>query len=300
MQKHIPVLLQEAITSLALKPGATFLDGTLGGGGHSAEAVHRFGRKIHIIGLDRDRRAAQISSERLRTLGANIHTYVESFRNLDDVLWKLGIKCVDAILFDLGISSDQLETSGRGFTFQKDEPLLMTMSEKRELGELTARDILNAFDEDAIELILRGFGEEKYSRRIAREIVRRREVKHFETTFDLLEAIRAATPASPGYSKINPATRTFQALRIAVNEELTALEEGLEKGFKALGLGGRLAVISFHSLEDRVVKNYFKDLEKKGLARNIYKKPVSPSEMEIAGNPRSRSAKLRVIEKKHD
>jgi len=220
-----------------------------------------------------------------------------NFRLLDEVLEGLGIQSVDAILLDLGLSSNQLEESGRGFSFQKDESLLMTMIRQPGENDLTAEKILNTFSEEALELILRGFGEERHSKKIAREIVERREKKPFKTTSDLLEAVRAATPASYHRGKINPATRTFQAIRIAVNEELTALEEGLKKGFKILKPGGRFAVISFHSLEDRIVKNFFRDKAQKDLGKLITKKPIIPSEEEKQRNPRSRSAKLRVLEK---
>lgn len=292
---HQTVLLHESIDNLNLKNGDIFVDGTLGGGGHSALVAQRFHDDIEIVGIDRDIHALEKSEERLRTLTSSIYFKKESFRNVDIVLESLGIKKVNGILLDIGISSDQFEESGRGFTFQKDEPLLMTMS--AEETKFTAKEILNSFDEDALELIIRGFGEEKFSRRIAREIVARREKQPFETTFDLVDAVRAATPAAYHRGRLHPATRTFQALRIAVNEELTALEEGLEKGFNFLEVGGRIAVISFHSLEDRIVKNYFRDLVKDSRAKAITKKPIIPTEEEIKNNPRSRSAKLRVIEK---
>lgn len=294
--KHKPVLLQEVIEALSLTAGEVFLDGTLGGGGHSKEVLQHF-PTVQIIGLDRDPLAVDKIKDKLK-----IEAKVESFRNLDKVLEELGISSVDAILFDLGISSDQLDDSGKGFSFQRDEPLDMRMSNTG----ITAAEILNSWDEHAIELILRGFGEERYSRKIASEIVRHREEKLFETTFDLVEAILAVKPKSfrdkiparpNGRSGRHPATKTFQALRIAVNEELTALEEGLEKGFEALKPGGRFAIISFHSLEDRLVKNFFRDRAKEGRGKLIYKKPIVPSDEEVEANPRSRSAKLRVIEK---
>ncbi len=292
---HIPVLLSESVESLNLHEGDIFVDGTLGSAGHSAEVARRFGDEVEIIGLDRDADALMRSEERLRTLTHAAFFRKESFRNIDRVLEELGIRKVNAILLDIGISSEQLEDAGRGFSFQKDEPLQMTMSKDGE--GLTAKEILNTWDEATLELIIRGFGEEKYSRRIAAEIVRRREEKPFETTFDLTEAVHAAVPASQKRFKVHPATRTFQALRIAVNEELTTLEEGLEKGFKVLAPGGRFAVITFHSLEDRIVKNFFRDRVKAGEAKVITKKPIVPSEEEVETNPRSRSAKLRVIEK---
>lgn len=276
------------------------MDGTIGSAGHSAEVARMFGESVRIIGLDRDADAVRRSESKLSKLSKNFSLEVESFKNFGLVLKKLGVDSVDAILLDLGISSDQLEASGRGFTFQNDEPLLMTMSEGSKEGELTASIILNTWDEEALELILRGFGEEKFSKRIARAIVERRDPsadgKPFVSTFDLVEAIESAV-GKPRFGKINPATKTFQALRIAVNEELQALTEGLEKAFKSLKLGGRLVVISFHSLEDRIVKNYFKALAQDNLARVINKKPIVPTEDEKKENPRSRSAKLRVVEK---
>jgi len=293
--QHIPVLLHESVEGLALTDGNIFVDGTLGSAGHSSLVAERFGDEVEIIGLDRDADALARSEEKLRTLTHSAFLRQESFRNLDQVLLGLGIKKVDAILLDLGISSNQLEESGRGFSFQKDEPLSMSMSKDAE--GLSAKEILNTWDEEALELIIRGFGEEKFSRRIAREIVERREVKPFERTFELVEAIRAATPAAYHRGKLHPATRTFQALRIATNEELVALEEGLVKGFALLNSGGRFAVISFHSLEDRIVKNFFRDRATGGEAKLITKRPIVPTEEEIKANPRSRSAKLRILEK---
>jgi 16S rRNA (cytosine1402-N4)-methyltransferase len=292
---HIPVLLQEAIDGLNLKEGDIFVDGTLGSAGHSSEVARRFGDSVEIVGLDRDIEALERSDEKLRSLTSAHYLKLESFRNLDTVLESLGMKEVNGVLLDLGISSDQLENSGRGFSFQKVEPLHMSMNKDEEA--LTAKEILNTWDEETLELVLRGFGEERYSRSIARKIVERREEKPFETTADLEDAVRAATPAAYHHGRINPSTRTFQALRIAVNEELVALEEGLKKGFDALASGGRFAVISFHSLEDRIVKNFFRDRVAEGLAKNITKKPITASDEELQANPRSRSAKLRILEK---
>lgn len=297
---HKPVLLHESISALApaiSQKEAKLLDGTVGSGGHSAEAAKLFGEKLTIIGLDRDEHALKRSDEKLRTLGAKYFLKLKSFRNLDQALEELSISSVDAVLLDLGISSNQIEESGRGFTFQKNEPLLMTMVENPSEEDLTARKILNTFSESTLELILRGFGEERYSRKIARAIVEKREVKPFETTQDLVETVTQAVPASYERGRINPATRTFQALRIATNEELTALEEGLVKAWETLSVGGRLAVISFHSLEDRIVKNFFRDRAKEGRGELINKKPITASEEEIRENPRSRSSKLRVIQK---
>ncbi|MEK7135221.1 MAG: 16S rRNA (cytosine(1402)-N(4))-methyltransferase RsmH [Patescibacteria group bacterium] len=271
---HKPVLLQESVEGLDLKPSEIFVDGTYGGGGHTKEVRRKF-PEAKIITIDQD-----------PSVGADI---TGNFRKIDELL---GETRPDAILLDIGLSSNQLEESGRGFSFQKDEPLDMRMSQ----SGVSAADILNSWDEHAIELILRGFGEERYSRQIAGEIVRRREVKPFVTTTDLVEVVSAVKPKS-WKDKIHPATKTFQALRIAVNEELTALEEGLAKAFEVLNTGGRLAVISFHSLEDRIVKNFFRNLAQEGKVELINKKPIEAGEEEIKENPRSRSAKLRIIKK---
>lgn len=293
--RHVPVLLHEAIEGLNLKDGDIFLDGTLGSAGHSLAVAEKFGNDVEIIGLDRDAEALARSEERLRELTNSAYLKLESFRNLDAVLKELGISKVNAILLDLGISSEQIDESGRGFSFQKDEPLSMTMV-KDDKG-VTAKEILNSWSEETLELIIRGFGEERFAKKIAKEIVRRRETKPFETTGDLVEAVRFATPASYHRGRLHPATRTFQAIRIAVNEELATLEEGLTKAFGALSEGGRLVVISFHSLEDRIVKNFMRGEEKLGRAKVLTKKPVTPTEEEIEKNPRSRSAKLRILEK---
>lgn len=277
---HKPVLLHESIEGLDLQEGEIFLDGTYGAGGHSGEVLRCFPR-VKIIALDQDPATGKAGRPQAGVITAN-------FRDLDRVVDEK----VDAILFDLGFSSDQLEGGVPGLSFLRDEPLDMRLSRQGP----TAADILNSWDEYAIELILRGFGEEKYSRKIAREIVDRRELKPFKTTSDLVEAVIAVKPKS-WRDKINPATKTFQALRIAVNEELASLEIGLEKGFEILKTGGRFAVISFHSLEDRIVKNFFRDRVKEGSGELVNKKPIVPSEEEIKENPRSRSAKLRIIKK---
>lgn len=287
---HKPVLLNESVEGLNLKPGEIFFDGTLGSGGHTNAVIERY-PKVRVLGIDQDPEAIMRVGEKLK-----IETRLSNFRHLDSALKSFGLTKVDAILLDIGLSSDQLDPPaggvGRGFSFQKDEPLDMRMSNTG----VTAAQILNTFSESALELILRGFGEERYSKRIATEIVRVREEKPFETTLELVEAVSRVRPRN-FRDKIHPATKTFQALRIAVNEELTALEEGIAKGFEALNPGGRLAVITFHSLEDRIVKNFFRDLAQKGQGELLNKKPVVASESEIKENPRSRSAKLRIIKK---
>lgn len=267
--KHKPVLLQETTDGLDLEAHETFVDGTYGAGGHSKEVRRRYGDKVKIITIDQDPAAhADITG---------------NFRDIDKLL---GDVRPDAILLDLGFSSDQL-TSVPGLSFQRDELLDMRLSREG----TTAAMILNSFDEQAIELILRGFGEEKYSRKVARAIVERRPLN---TTFDLVRAVESVVRKT---GKINPATKTFQALRIAVNEELDTLERGLLKAFDKLRPSGRLAVISFHSLEDRIVKNFYRNQATLGNAKIITKKPITPSQDEILENPRSRSAKLRILEK---
>jgi 16S rRNA (cytosine1402-N4)-methyltransferase len=282
--KHTPVLLQESIDGLALKPGETFVDGTFGGGGHSSEVRRRFGDKVRVIGLDRDPAVAKAMAG--EPAGFDVRT--ANFTDID----KLGVS-PDAILLDLGFSSDQLE-SVPGLSFLRDEPLDMRLSGQG----FTATDVVNSWDESAIELILKGFGEERYAKRIARAIAEYRTlVKPFETTAELVAVIESAVPAAQLHARIHPATRTFQAIRIAVNEELPNLEKALERGFAALAPGGRFAVISFHSLEDRIVKNFFRDRAKDGEAELLTKKPIVPAESEISANPRSRSAKLRIAKK---
>ncbi|MCX6702118.1 MAG: 16S rRNA (cytosine(1402)-N(4))-methyltransferase RsmH [Candidatus Zambryskibacteria bacterium] len=294
---HKSVLLHEVIDGLNIKKGDIFVDGTLGGGGHSEEVCKRFSDTVSIIGIDLDPDAILRAKERLNLLNQNIKYAQDSFRNIDTILDSLNIKQVDRILFDIGLSSNQFEDSGRGFSFQKDEPLIMSFKKDVTEKDLTAREILNSWDEENIRAILEGYGEEQFAWKISKAIVARREIKPIETTFDLVEIIKSATPKFYHHRKIHPATKTFQALRITVNDEIESLKEGVLKGFERLNKNGRLAVISFHSLEDRVVKQFFKELNIQGVATTITRKPITPSEKEINLNPRARSAKLRIIEK---
>ena len=293
---HIPVLLQEAINGLDLKPGDIFVDGTLGNGGHTGEICHRFGNAVAMIGIDLDQDAIERSKARLLK-DCNVKYSQGSFRNIDKILDTLGMMKVDKILFDLGLSSNQLEESGRGFSFQKNEPLIMSFKKDLTENDLTGREVVNTWDEENIKTILESYGEERFASRIARAIVERRKNKPIETTFDLVEVVKSATPFFYHYLKIHPATKTFQALRIVVNDEIESLKEGMQKGFDRLNPNGRLAIISFHSLEDRLVKNFFKEKEESGAGSRITKKPIVPSEKELEDNPRSRSAKLRIIRK---
>jgi 16S rRNA (cytosine1402-N4)-methyltransferase len=293
--RHKTVLLNESIENLNLKKGSIFFDGTLGGAGHTSKVCKDFGGTVRIIATDRDNLAIRNAEEKLSMLGCKADLVLSDYRNMDTVLKNLNLGKVDAILLDLGLSSDQLDASGRGFTFKNDEPLLMTFSEDDQ--KVDAQVIVNNWGEETIADILYGYSDERYSRRIARAIVSARKVQPIKTTFDLLEIIRHAVPLAYQRGKTHFATKTFQALRIAVNDEITALKEGMRKGWELLNSGGRMAIISFHSVEDREVKIFFKDKAKNKEGKLINKKPIIPIDEEINENPRSRSAKLRVIEK---
>ena len=297
MSVHKTVLLNETIDGLNLDDKSLVLDATFGGGGHSGEILKRF-PKAKIIALDQDK-SVWDGSDLPAQAGKSISFHNENFSDLDKVL--KGEK-VDAIIFDLGLSSDQLENSGRGFSFMKSEPLLMQMknSEKESpLGEdLTAEDIVNTWEEKSLADIIYGYGEERFSRRIAKGIVEARSKARIKTTSDLVKIISEVVPAAYRRGRLHFATRTFQALRIAVNDELRVLQTGLEKGFDALKAGGRMSVITFHSLEDRIVKKFFKALEKEGKAILINKKPILASSEELKKNPRARSAKLRILSRR--
>jgi len=294
--RHKTVLLNESIDNLNLKAGAIYFDGTLGGAGHSSKVCADFGGKVRIIATDRDMLAIRNAEEKLSKMGCKANLILSDYRNLDKVLTDLKVEKVDGILFDLGLSSDQLDISGRGFTFKNDEPLLMTFSADEQ--KVDAKIILNNWGEETIADILYGYSDERYSRRIAKAIAMTRLKKPIETTFQLVEIIRNAVPIGYQKGKTHFATKTFQALRIAVNDEITALKDGMKKGWEFLKEGGRMAIISFHSVEDREVKNFFRDKVKNGEGKFINKKPITPKDEEIRENPRSRSAKLRVIEKK--
>lgn len=295
--KHISVLLNESVDGLQIKSGDKIVDGTLGGGGHTLEIIKRFGKSVEIICLDLDEDAIKRTKEITDGIESNVIFKTTGFQNISEVLDELKIENVNRILLDLGLSSFQLEESGRGFSFLKNEPLLMTMKKVPDGDDLTAYSIVNTWDEKVLADIIYGFGEEKYSRRIAKEIIDARRDKSIETTFDLVAIINKAVGKFYRGKKIHPATKTFQALRIATNSELSNLEEVIQKGFERLSSGGRMAIITFHSLEDRIVKKAFIGLKERGIGKVITKKPIIPSEKEIKSNPRSRSSKLRLIEK---
>ena len=294
---HIPVLLKESTECLNPKQGDVILDATINGGGHSEEILKMIGEKGRLIGIDQDDEVLNKLKEKWKDR-KNILLARDNFRNLDKVLESLKIEKINGAIFDIGVSSSQIDESGRGFSFQKDEPLLMTMKSRIEPDDLTAKEIVNIWSEKDLADTIWKYGEERFSRRIAKNIVRRRKAKKFETTMELVDAIRESVPSFyRNGRKINCATRTFQALRIAVNDELGALKEGMEKAWSFLQGGGSLAVVSFHSLEDRIVKNYFKELAAKNEGKIMAKKPIVPTEEEKKANPRSRSAKLRAIKK---
>lgn len=294
---HTTVLLKESIDALGLERGDVLVDGTLGAGGHSEEVCSRFGWGVKIFAFDLDIDAIDRAKARLDDKGCNVTYHQENFKNLDKVLTEGKVSGVDGVLLDLGFSSDQLESSGRGISFKHEEPLVMTLKKQITPAEFDASDIVNGWDEEDIANVIYSYGEERFARRIAREIVEAREKGSIKTTTQLVEIIMNAVPAFYKKGRIHPATKTFQALRIAVNDELENLRTALSKGFDALLPDGRFAVIAFHSLEDRIVKNFFRDKAREKEALLITKKPIIPSDEEMRENPRSRSAKLRIIQK---
>jgi len=306
---HRTVLLNETIEGLGLPRSKALggpqslasglqvvVDCTFGGGGHSLEICRKY-PDVRIIAIDQDEDAWEKAKNKFEDFDCKISFHNANFRDLDKILQKENIKEVDGIIFDLGLSSDQLENSGRGFSFMKNEPLFMTIKKNPSLEDLTAIDVVNSWSEKNLADIIYGYGEERFSRRIAKGIVEARKKGKIATTFDLVKIIGESVPAGYRKGRLHFATKTFQAIRIAVNDELGALEAGLQKGFDILKNGGRMSVISFHSLEDRIVKRFYKTKEKEGLAKLINKKPATVSLRELKENIRSRSAKLRILEK---
>ncbi len=283
---HESVLLKEAVEHLQIHPEDKYIDATLGGGGHSERIVGLGGR---VLGIDQDLKAIEYVSKRL---GKDRITIVQgNFRDIERIAKENGFENVSGILFDLGVSSHQLDTKERGFSFQKDGPLDMRMDTSLQIRAL---DLLRVLSKAELQELFTTFGEESRAAQIASEIVRMRKFKPIETTSELAELIVNVY----GYKgKIHPGTKVFQALRIAVNDELFSIKEALPKAFQLLESGGRMVVISFHSLEDRIIKEQFKKIEKSGIGKLITKKPIVPGDEEIKSNSRSRSAKMRVIEK---
>ena len=291
---HESVLLEEALQWLRPGPGKVLVDGTLGRGGHSRAWLERSVPDGQVVGFDRDPQAVLEAGRILEVYGDRAVNEKGNFTDIPEAIVKRRFRPADALLLDLGVSSPQLDEASRGFSFRLDGPLDMRMDPEQRPD---AREIVNEASEEALRQILWTYGEERFARSIARRIAAERSKRRIESTKDLEEIIFHAVPRAARHGRIHPATRTFQALRIAVNGELEALQDFLPHALDCVKDGGRVAVISFHSLEDRLVKNAFRDLERLGLGKILTKKPVVAAEEELARNPRSRSAKLRVIEK---
>ena len=307
--KHVSVLLQETVDGLNVKPDGIYVDGTLGGGGHSYEVCTRLGAKGSIIGIDQDEAAIEAASIRLKDFGEKVTIVRSNYCDMKSRLHELGIDKVDGIMLDLGVSSYQLDTADRGFSYREDAPLDMRMDQR---SKMTARDIVNDYSEMDLYRVIRDYGEDKFAKNIARHIVRERAKRPIETTGELTEVIRHAIPMKFQKKTGHPAKRTFQAIRIELNRELDVLRDSLDDMIDMLNPGGRLCIITFHSLEDRIVKSAFKKNEnpctcpsdfpvcvcgKVSKGRVITRKPILPSEEEMEVNSRSKSAKLRIFER---
>lgn len=307
--KHKSVLLNETIDGLNIKPNGIYVDGTLGGGGHAYEVCRRLGEKGSIIGIDQDAAAIEAASARLKDFGEKVTIVRSNYCDMKSKLHELGIDKVDGIVLDLGVSSYQLDTAERGFSYREDAPLDMRMDTRQ---KMTARDIVNDYTEADLYRVIRDYGEDKFAKNIAKHIVQARAVKPVETTAELSEIIRASIPMKFQKKSGHPAKRTFQAIRIELNRELDVLRDSLDGMIDLLDDGGRLCIITFHSLEDRIVKTIFRKNEnpctcpsdfpvcvcgKKSKGKVITRKPILPSEQEMEENPRSKSAKLRIFER---
>jgi len=292
-RSHQPVMVAEVLEALAPRPDGIYLDGTVGSGGHAAEIAARL-ETGRLIGLDCDPSALEVARARLEQFGDRVTLVHANFAQLDRVLDELGIAHVNGILLDVGVSLTQLDTPQRGLSFRLEGPLDMRLDPSQ---ELTAADLVNTLDERELTQVFRDYGEERWAARIAKNIVRERRSTPIETTTDLVSIIERSIPAAVRRkSRIHPATRVFQALRIAVNNELENLQKALIVGVERLAPGGRFVVISFHSLEDRIVKRFFRERLQAGQAEQVWG-PIRPSSEECARNPRARSAKLRVLSK---
>ena len=311
--KHKSVLLEETIESLAIKPDGIYVDGTLGGAGHAFEVCKRLSSKGRFIGIDQDTDAIAAATDRLSVYKDKVQIDIvkSNYHEISNVLNSLGVEKVDGILLDIGVSSYQLDNAERGFTYKVDAPLDMRMDKS---NPMTAKDIVNGYSEMELFRVIRDYGEDKFAKNIAKHIVKAREKKEIETTGELIEAIRAAIPAKIQATGGHPAKKTFQAIRIELNKELEVLEDSIDRMIDLLNDEGRLSIITFHSLEDRIVKNKFRDNEnpctcpknfpvcvcgKKSKGKNVTRKPIVPSEEEIGANKRSKSSKLRSFERRY-
>lgn len=308
--EHKSVLLYETVDSLNIKPDGVYVDGTLGGGGHAWEVCRRLGEQGRFIGIDQDADAIRAATERLREYGDKVTIVRSNYEHIAEVLKNLGISQVDGIYLDLGVSSYQLDTAERGFTYREDAPLDMRMDQR---NTQTAADIVNTYSEAELYRMIRDYGEDKFAKNIAKHIVRVRQEKPFETTGELIEAIKAAIPMKVRAVGGHPAKKTFQAIRIELNHELDVLERSIDTMIDLLKPGGRLSIITFHSLEDRIVKVRFRENEnpcicppgfpvcvcgKVSKGKVITRKPIVPSDEEIEENKRAKSSKLRVFERR--
>ena len=308
--EHKSVLLMETVDSLNVKPDGIYVDGTLGGGGHAYEVSRRLGEKGRLIGIDQDADAIAAATERLLPFKDKVTIVRSNYKNIREVLFNLGIEKVDGIYLDLGVSSYQLDTADRGFSYREDAPLDMRMDQR---NDKTAADIVNGYSEMELYRIIRDYGEDKFAKNIAKHIVAARAQAPIQTTGELTEIIRGAIPMKVQATGGHPAKRTFQAIRIELNRELDVLRDSLDGMIDLLDDGGRICIITFHSLEDRIVKTIFRKNEnpctcppdfpvcvcgKKSKGKVITRKPILPSEQEMEENPRSKSAKLRIFERK--
>lgn len=306
---HISVLLEETIDSLDIKPEGIYVDGTLGGGGHALRICERLNDKGRLIGIDQDKDAIAAATKRLEGHSKKVTIVHSNYQDIDSVLGNLSIGGVDGIVLDLGVSSYQLDNVERGFTYREDTPLDMRMDQS---STLTAKDIVNDYSEQELYRVIRDYGEDGFAKNIAKHIVKAREEKPIETTGELNEIIKAAIPAKVRKGQGHPSKKTFQAIRIELNKELEVLENSLDKMIELLNPGGRLSIITFHSLEDRIVKNIFRKnmnpcicppefpvctCGKKPTGKVITRKPIVPSDKELMENRRAKSSKLRVFEK---
>lgn len=288
---HLPVLQKEVLEYLDPKPNQNFIDCTIGEGGHSLAILEKTSPNGKVLGIDQDQEQIENCRARMANFKKRLILVCDNFANLKEIVKKKNFGNVSGILFDLGMSSWHLEKSGRGFSFLKNEPLDMRYNLQ---NPLTAEKILNEWSIGEIEKILKIYSQEKFAKKIAKKIGEIRKIKKIKSTFQLVEIIKKVIPRRYQRKKIHPATKTFQALRIATNNELENLEKVLPQALEVLKKGGRLVIISFHSLEDRIVKKFFKEEFKKGCLKILTKKPISPTKEEILFNPHSRSAKLRA------